>query len=259
MTPSARFAALLLPASLLAAACASVPRDPAAHAEFKANHDPLEPLNRSVFAFNLFADRILIKPLAKGYLRLVPKDARAALRHFLDNLNEPIVVANTLLQSRPHAAATAGGRFLVNIIFGFAGLSDVASANNLRKQTGDFGQTLWSWGAPEGPYLILPLIGPSNPRDGIGSGVDVYLDPLRTIAPARSYPTGVSVGRAVADGIDQRAGNIDALDEMQRESIDYYASFRSLFRQHREAELRSGGPAASLPQAPPDLYQDPGG
>jgi phospholipid-binding lipoprotein MlaA len=242
--------------SLLIAGCASVPRDPAARAEFKANHDPLEPLNRGTFAFNLFVDRILIKPIAKGYAWALPQGGRDALRHFLDNLHEPVVFVNTILQGRMSAAGTTGCRFLVNTTIGIGGLADVASRERLPKQIGDFGQTLWTWGIPEGPYLILPLLGPSNPRDGVGMGVDIYLDPLRYAPWTRNFPTGVTVARMGADGIDRRARTLDYLDEIQRESVDYYASLRSLFRQNRAADLRSGGVPVPLPA--PDFYQDPG-
>jgi phospholipid-binding lipoprotein MlaA len=250
-----RVAILLMACSLVVAGCASVPHDPAARAEYDANHDPLEPLNRRIFAFNLTLDRVLIKPLAKGYQRVIPAPGRDALRHFLDNLNEPIVFANAVLQGRPRDAGTTLGRFIVNSTAGVAGFVDLASRNNLPKQTGDLGQTLWAWGIPEGPYLILPVFGPSNPRDGIGMGGDLYLDPFRYIARRQDYPNYVSIGRAVVNGIDLRARNIESVDVMQRESVDYYASLRSLFRQNRAAELRGKG-TAPLPS--PDLYDDPG-
>lgn len=249
-----RVATLLLSGSLLMAGCATVPRDPAARAEFEANHDPLEPLNRGTFAFNLFIDRILIKPLARDYRRVLPEPGRDAIRHFLDNLNEPVIFANALLQGRLKAAGTTGCRFLFNSTAGLAGIEDVASRQKLPKQVGDFGQTLWTWGLPEGPYLILPVLGPSSPRDGIGRGVDIYVDPFRYILRRHNFPAAVNTGRAIADGIDQRARNLDSLDEVQREAIDYYASFRSLYRQHRAAELGGGGPAAP----PPGFYEDPG-
>jgi len=249
-----RVAAVLLSGSLLMAGCATVPRDPAARAAFEANHDPIEPLNRRIFTFNLFVDRILIKPLAKGYRRDLPEPGRDAIRHFLDNLNEPVVFANTLLQGRFKAAGATGCRFLINSTAGLAGLRDVASRQKFPKQIGDFGQTLWTWGLPEGPYLMLPLVGPSSPRDGIGRGVDIYIDPFRYIPRGHHFATDVSVGRAIVDAIDQRARNLDSLDEMQREAIDFYASFRSLYRQHRAAELGGGAPAGP----PPDFYQDPG-
>lgn len=251
-----RVAVLLLSSSLAIGGCASAPSDPAARAEFRANHDPFEPLNRRTFAFNLFLDRTIIKPLAKGYRRVLPAGGRDALRHFLDNLNEPIVFANDVLQVRFAAARTTGCRFITNSILGVGGLADVAERQGLPRQTGDFGQTLWTWGLPEGPYLILPVFGPSNPRDGIGTGVDMYIDPFRYVARAQDFGAPVTVGRMVVDGIDKRARNIESLDVMQREAVDYYASFRSLFRQNRAAELEGGGPAAPTP--PPDFYSDPG-
>jgi phospholipid-binding lipoprotein MlaA len=255
MSP-ARAAVLALSCSIILGGCASVPTDPAARAEFKANNDPFEPLNRRTFAFNLALDRVLIKPLALGYRRILPAKGRDALRHLLDNLNEPLVLANTILQGRPKSAGTTVCRFLVTSTVGFGGLVDVAGSDGLPKQTGDFGQTLWVWGTPDGPYLILPVFGPSNPRDGIGTGVDSYFDPFRYAAREYGFGSPVVVGRLVIDGIDKRARNIDAIDEMQKESVDYYASLRSLYRQNREAELR--GDAKGAPPPLPDLYDDPG-
>jgi phospholipid-binding lipoprotein MlaA len=241
---------------LFAAGCASVPRDPAARAEFKANDDPLEPLNRRIFAFNRAADRVVIKPLAEEYRRRLAQPARDAIRHFLDNLSEPDVLANCILQGRPKSAATAGGRFVVNSTVGLAGLFDVAAVWKLPRQQGDFGQTLWSWGVAEGPYLVIPVFGPKSPRDGIGQGVDVFFDPFIYIFRDVYIPSGFKAGRLVLDGVDQRERNLESLDALERESIDYYASLRSLYRQTRAAELRGGNPSATLPA--PDFYEDPG-
>jgi len=255
MTRSAPAACLLLLLPLWYGGCATAPRDPAARAEFEANHDPVEPLNRRIFGFNLFLDRILIKPVAQGYRDAVPKAVRQDLRHLLDNLHEPVVFINTLLQGRFKDAGTTGSRFIINSTIGIAGLEDVAAGHHLPRQIGDFGQTLWAWGFPGGPYLIVPVFGPTNPRDGIGLGVDTFaLDPWRYVAAADN--NAITISRAVLDGIDQRADSIDTLDELQKEAVDYYASFRSYFRQHREAELRNNGPTGSLP--PPGLYDDPG-
>ena len=241
---------------LLLAGCASVPSDPVGRAEFKANNDPLEPLNRKFFGFNLAVDKVLIKPLAKGYRRALPQDARDAIRHFLDNLNEPVVFANCLLQVRLRSAATTGGRFIVNTTVGVAGFGDVATHWKLQKQVGDFGQTLWAWGVADGPFLIVPVFGPTSPRDGIGRGVDIFLDPLFYIARDQNYPFSVTAALIVVDGVDLRSRNLDSLDEIQKESIDYYASFRSLYRQNRAAELRGGKASTTLP--PADFYEDPG-
>jgi len=241
---------------LLMAGCATVPHDPAARADFKANHDPIEPFNRKIFAFNLGVDRVLIKPLAKGYRWALPDGIRDAIRHVLDNLNEPLVLVNCLLQARFESASTTGRRFCLNSTIGVAGVVDVATGLKIPRQVGDFGQTLWAWHMPEGPYLVIPIFGPSNPRDGIGRGVDTYLDPFRYVPAHNNYPDAVTPGRTIADGVDQRERSLDSLDEIQRESIDYYASLRSLYRQNRAAELRGENASTTLP--PAGFYDDPG-
>jgi len=239
------------------AGCATAPCDPAARAAFRANHDPLEPLNRKVFAFNLCFDRWVIKPLAKGYKHALPSEVRTALRHFLDNLDEPVVLANCLLQGRFKSAGETAGRLVINSTVGVAGLNDVATGWKLPKQIGDFGQTLWADGVGEGPYLIIPVFGPTNPRDGIGEGlIDTFFDPLRYLLRHRACSSAVSGGRIVFHGLDERAESLDSLDEIQRESIDYYAAFRSLYRQNRAAELRKGTASTALPSI--DFYSDPG-
>jgi phospholipid-binding lipoprotein MlaA len=245
-------------AALLAllAGCASVPTDPAARAAYRATDDPLEPMNRRIFAFNLEVDRRLIRPIAREYVRLLPPAARDALRNFLQNLREPVVLANDLLQGGFRRAGRTADRFLVNSTFGIAGGLDLAARHGVPEQTGDFGQTLHVWGFPAGPYLVIPVAGPSNPRDAVGSGIDLYLDPFRYVAQRNNFPTGLSVAETAARGIDERSRNLGELAELQRDSIDYYAAFRSLYRQHRAAEL--GGPRA-LPSSPAeDLDPDPG-
>ncbi|MGH7995385.1 MAG: MlaA family lipoprotein [Opitutaceae bacterium] len=238
------------------AGCATPPKDPSALAAFKALHDPLEPLNRRVFAFNQQVDRFLIKPIAEGYLHVVPPPGRDGIRNFVQNLGEPLVFLNSVLQGDLKRSGNAAARFAINTTAGIAGVFDVAAKNGLRYQIGDFGQTLYVWGFKAGPYLVLPVVGPSDPRDAIGSGIDLYLDPFRYVAERYNYPTGISVAKAAIAGIDQRARSIGTLDELKRESVDYYASFRSLYRQHRAAEVRNGH-IAPAPTPPPNLYSDP--
>jgi len=236
--------------------CATVPRDPEALAAFKANNDPLEPMNRKTFAFNQGVDRALLKPIAKGYLKLIPAHGRDGIRNFIANLHEPIVLVNNLLQGEFRRAATTAGRFVANTTLGLAGVMDFAGRHGLTRQSGDFGQTLYVWGVHEGFYLVLPVMGPSSPRDAVGMGADLLLNPLFYLTPDFRYKTSFSVSQAVIGGIDERARNVDTLDEIQREAVDFYASIRSLYRQNRAAELRHGTP----PTAPrdQDLYSDPG-
>lgn len=251
---SCKTAALLLLTVFALGACATPPTDPAARAEFDKTNDPLEPLNREVLDFNLFIDRIALKPVAQGYVAVVPEIGRDAIRHFLDNLGEPIVFANDLLQGQFKRAHDTFGRFLTNSTLGIGGMIDVASKAGLEKQTGDFGQTLYSWGVPDGPYLVLPIFGPSDPRDAVGMGVDGYADPWDHMAANYHY-WYLSLVRGAVDGIDQRARNLDTFDELQRNAIDFYAELRSLWRQHRAAELRHGEPAP-IPDLD-SLYRDP--
>ena len=252
-------AALAMALVLLASGCATVPRDPAALAVYRANNDPLEPLNRKVFAFNQVFDRFLMKPIAKAYVRIVPQPLRDGLINLVKNLGEPVIFANDALQGGYRRAGKTACRFAVNSTVGLAGIIDVAGRHGLERQVGDFGQTLHVWGFSEGPYLVLPIVGPSSPRDGVGSGVDIFIDPWRYVERANNYPTGLSIAEMGVNGVDERSRNLDSLDELQRESVDYYAAFRSLFRQHRSAEIAPPPAHASAPSTapPPDFYSDP--
>lgn len=246
-----RYAAGLLLAAVLAG-CATAPSDPVERAAFEQTNDPLEPLNRQTLDFNLFLDRIVLKPVTKVYIAIVPEDGRDALRRALRNMKEPVVVINNVLQGELERAGAAAGRFTVNSTLGIAGLMDVAEKLGLPKETGDFGQTLFVWGLPEGPYLVLPLLGPSSPRDAIGLGADAYIDPFSYLASAKGLDE-IQITRFVLGGIDQRAEVLDVLDELQKNSLDFYAQLRSLAQQRRAAELRRG----AAPEPGKDFYDDP--
>ena len=217
------------------------------------NNDPFEPVNRAVFNANDAIDMAILKPLAEGYRAVVPQFVRDRIRAFVDNLQEPRIFANNLLQGRVDAAGITFARFYVNTLLGLAGLFDVASGRDLPRQTGDFGETLYFWGADSGPYLVLPLFGPSNVRDSFGLAVDLYTTP-----PAHLFAgtTGlwVNAGVYTVSGFDLRARNIETLDQIKANALDYYAQFRSIARQHREGQLRA---ARGLAEQPDDLV-DPG-
>jgi phospholipid-binding lipoprotein MlaA len=242
---------------LLEGGCAAVPTDPVARAEYRKTNDPLEPLNRKIFSFNLYIDRKLIKPIAQEYVRLLPQPARDSIRNFVSNLGEPLVFGNNVLQGHLGRARTTAFRFALNSTLGIAGLNDFASAHRLRKQTGDFGQTFYTWGVGDGPYLILPLLGPTNSRDAVGQGAQAYLDPYRYVVENNRVPNVVAYSPAILGNIDKRARAIDTLNEIQREAIDYYASLRSLYTQDRAAQLR-GDSLSPPPGADEGLYEDPG-
>jgi phospholipid-binding lipoprotein MlaA len=236
--------------------CATVPRDPIALAAYRATDDPLEPLNRKVFAFNQGVDKAILKPVAKGYVRVIPASGRDGIRNFIKNLNEPVVFANNILQGQFKRALMTTERFVVNSTVGVVGVMDFAGRHGRPRQIGDFGQTLYVWKIHAGPYLVVPVFGPTTPRDGIGSGVDILLDPFFLLIRHAKYRGTAAILKTALGGIDTRARNLDVLDEVQHESVDFYAAMRSLYRQNRDAELRNGGP----PPAPKDddLYSDPG-
>jgi phospholipid-binding lipoprotein MlaA len=238
---------------LALAGCAAPPADPVERAAFEQNNDPLEPLNRTILDFNQFVDGILLKPVAKVYIAIVPEEGRDALQRALDNMKEPVVVINNVLQAEPDRAVTSAERFVVNSTAGVVGLFDVAAKWGLEKQNGDFGQTLFAWGFPEGPYLILPILGPSNPRDAIGMGIDAYSDPFSLLATSKAVDQ-LQITRFVLGGVDERARVIDVLEDLEKNSLDFYSQLRSLAQQRRAAELRHG--TAPAPDA--NFYRDPG-
>lgn len=230
---------LMLVALGLAAACASPPpeSDAAARQAFYEANDPLEPLNRTIWDFNLFFDRILLRPVAIAYRDVVPDPIQTGVRNFLDNLKQPLNIANSLLQGNPQRAGDATGRFLTNTLVGFGGVLDIVPA--IPKVEEDFGQTLAVWGANDGAYLMLPILGPSNPRDLTGLVVDSFADPFN-YAATRNDHYWIPITRAVVNAVDVRSRNIKTLDDIEAQSIDFYAAVRSLVRQRRMDEIRNG-------------------
>ncbi len=247
----------ILGATLIAAGCATPPTDPAARAAFEEANDPLEPLNRDIFEFNRVLDGLLFKNVAEFYRIVVPEEIRTSIRNVMTNLNEPVIFINNMLQAKIERGGTTAGRFLLNSTAGLAGIFDVATNLGLKEQTGDFGQTLYSWGIEDGgPYLVLPILGPSNPRDGIGMGVDGYLDPFRYVFPSEGVGY-INTARFVMAGLDERVKHGPELEEIERSSVDFYAQLRSLWRQNRASELAGNVPDGG-PSTPGGFYDDPG-
>ena len=233
---SATVAAVLL--AFILNGCAAKPAGP--------DNDPYEPFNRAMFDVNMALDKAVMRPVAKGYNSVVPEPARTGVHNVLVNLNEPVVFANLLLQGKVQDAGGTLARFVLDSSVGVGGLVDVGARAGLPAQDTDFGVTLGVWGLDEGAYLMLPLLGPAPPLDLAGRGVDTFLDPV-TYFDFRSkfYYEG---GRAALQIVDLRARNIDTLDEIERSSIDFYAATRSLYLQHRAAQV--GGSAPDTPDDP---------
>jgi phospholipid-binding lipoprotein MlaA len=201
-------------------------------------NDPLEGMNRAIFHSSMFVDHNLFRPIALGYRYVVPHPVRNAVRNALNNLDSPPIFANEVLQGEFRDAGTTVLRFGINSTVGVAGLFEVADGWGFPRHTDDFGLTLGKYGVGEGPYLFLPFIGPAPPRDLTGHVVDYFFDPLTYVhMGSQNYWRYVRTG---VDAVDLRERNIEALDEIERTSVDYYASIRSLYRQTRNNEINNG-------------------
>lgn len=222
-------------------ACATRPpdSDPAALAAWHEANDPLEPLNRATFGFNETLGKIVLEPTAKGYRAVVPRPVRHSVSNALQNLKSPVILANDILQGEGKRAGDTFVRFLINSTLGLAGLFDVAKGMGIEGHREDFGQTLARWGVGEGPYLVLPLFGPSSPRDGIGRGVDIVSDPFFWIVRS-SDEDYLNYVRTGVEGIDDLERNLDELDALEKSSIDFYAALRTRYRENRSGEIRNG-------------------
>jgi phospholipid-binding lipoprotein MlaA len=224
-------------AALTLAGCAT--KDP----QSLAQNDPFEPTNRAVFDFDIQLDHAVARPVARFYVSAVPEVARDGIHNALTNLDAPVVFVNDGLQLDGGKAANTAGRFLVNSTVGLGGLIDVASKIGIPYHDNDFGITLGKGGAAEGSYLVLPFAGPKPPRDLVGVGVDVAFDPLTYMSWNNS--TLYVMIRSGLSVLDDRAAQLDAVEAVERSSIDFYATTRSLYRQNRAAQINEGQPAAN--------------
>ncbi|WP_426955023.1 MlaA family lipoprotein [Muricoccus radiodurans] len=241
----------LLPVLLLAltlGACATRP-DGAPGTVGTTPGDPLEASNRDVLGFNMAVDDAVIRPVALGYRQVVPEYGRTRIRSVLNNMQEPRVLANNLLQGRFLDAGHTTLRFFFNSTIGLGGLYDVATDFGIAQRSGDFGQTLHVWGVDSGPYLMWPIAGPSNVRDTIGTVGDGLLNPIDWVLPFWANAT-----RGGVSGLDLREQNIEGLDELRNGSLDFYARLRSVWEQRRNAQLGISGDTGDRL----DVLEDPG-
>jgi len=212
-------------------------------------NDPLESMNRAIFSFNEGVQDYFLRPVAKAYNSNVPLTGRQAVKNVFDNLASPVTFVNDLLQFEFERALVTFTRTFVNTVVGIGGMADVASEVGIQKHKEDFGQTLAVWGVGEGLYLVLPVFGPSNPRDAIGRFlVDSYFDPLGTYLD-NIDANEINVALDVVDGLLEYADVVEELDQIKKTSVDYYAAIRSLYRQKRRAEI-SNGKDLDLPPIP---------
>ncbi|WP_294393834.1 MlaA family lipoprotein [uncultured Sphingomonas sp.] len=225
--------ALVPLACLLTAGCATVPGQ-----DRLAERDPLEGFNRTMWGVNQAADKVVIKPVTSVYRTVAPRPVRQGVSNFFANLTEPWSLVNNLLQGKPKRAVTNLRRFVINTTIGVAGLFDRASKMGVQPAPEDLGQTLAKWGVNGGPYLVLPLLGPSTLRDGVGSGVAAFGDPVNVAVNQADvnvwYKRGYRAGQIVSARSDLTDSGADAF---LKSSLDPYAAARSAYLQRRRAQI----------------------
>ena len=204
--------------------------------------DPLEAINRPIFEANVFLDRWILRPVTRIYIETVPEPGRVGLSNALQNLRTPVILLNDFFQGEMSRAGATFGRFFINSLLGLGGVIDVADAMGLPGHQEDFGQTLGSYGIGGSPYLVLPLMGPTTPRDAIGKIADVAIDPLTYLTPDSLSEIETGVGL-----VNDRASIINETDTLEETSLDFYAAVRSFYYQNRDFEIANGRTEATSP------------
>jgi len=220
--------------ALALAGCATRPPSPDALAA----NDPYEQTNRDMLKFNGKIDKYFVIPTVGLYFILVPEGGRRGVHNFLGNLALPTIFVNDMLQGELSRAGKSMWRLVINSTVGVGGFFDPASKIGVSGHGEDFGQTLAVWGVDEGPFLMLPFFGPSNPRDATGLVVDAAMDPTNQI-PLKQHIWWAG-GREYFTLLDLRAQTYQTIQGIQRSSVDYYSSLRSLYRQLRNEQIRNG-------------------
>ncbi|SOD99747.1 VacJ family lipoprotein [Caenispirillum bisanense] len=221
------------------------------------DNDPIEPFNRAMFQVHDVLDQAVVYPVAWTYKNVLPNQFQYYIHSFLTNLGAPVVFLNDVLQGNGDRAFNTFMRFTLNSTFGLGGTLDFATEAGFPAHDEDFGQTLAVWGVESGPYIFLPLIGPTNPRDAVGRVVDSFADPFNWAARHNDWE-GFMYGRLAAEGIDRRARLIPYYDDLRDSSVDFYATLRSAYGQRRAAEIRNQETGdAQLPNYEFDVPDEP--
>lgn len=213
------------------------------------NDDPYESFNRKMYAFNEVADRVAIRPVAVAYRTVTNPTSRRLISNFFANLESPITIANDVLQANPKEAVKATSRLLINTTIGLLGFFDPASELGIEASTTDFGVTLAKWGVPEGPYLVLPLLGSTSGRDLVAFPVDRYaFDPLSWYASSHDHPLHAEYLPTIAYLVTLRASAIDS-ESLLEGVYDPYVFYRDAYRQRRLYKIYRGEPPLAVIQA----------
>lgn len=232
-------------AGLSLGACASAPGT-------TSENDPYEGFNRSMLSFNLALDEAVIEPVSDGYVAVTPKWGRDRVSDFFQNLREPVTFVNDVLQGEGERALQTGFRFSLNSTLGLAGLFDIAAYEGLEAHKEDFGQTLAVWGVDSGPYLVMPFLGPTNPRDLTGFGVDRAFNPNTYIQfdSEEEAANATRVGLMAARGLAARSGASNQIEALRKQPEPYVA-LRTIYTESRDTAIRNG-----IRQEEQDLFQE---
>lgn len=203
-----------------------------------ASGDPWQGFNRNMFGVHQAVDGAVLEPVARGYRAVTPRPVRAGVLNFLRNLKAPVIFANDVLQGEVGRAGNTAGRFAINTTLGIGGIFDPATSMGLERHDEDFGQTLAVWGVPSGPYLFVPLMGPTTVRDGAGQIIDTVFDPL-TWADFDDVDT-VRATRGVMTAVATREFLLDQIDSFEAQGGDLYVTYRSAYEVAREAAIQNG-------------------
>ncbi len=237
--------ALLTACLSLLGACASLPKD-----SQRSPRDPWERMNRGTYKFNDALDRGIVKPVAKGYAKVTPQPVRTGVTNFFDNIETPITIANDLLQWQVRAFFNDTARLVLNTTLGIGGLLDPATRAGLDKNDRDFGQTLGMWGVKSGPYVVLPVLGPSDVRDAVGRAADDFANPRHYV-----HNSWVAWGMWGVRGIDSRSRLLYA-DNILQGAYDPYAFVRNAYLQHRDFKVSGGQPSQDENQQEQQLLDE---
>lgn len=245
LTSHAARTILLIAAAIIIAGCSS-----SKGVEKERNPDPFEPVNRQIYKFNDAADRFVLRPVAKGYDFVTPDPVQTGIGNFFDNITYPVTIVNSFLQGKVSQGFSDTGRFLVNSTLGLLGFFDVATDLGLERHQEDFGQTFAKWGAPPGPYIVVPLFGPYTARSGIGQLANLQVNPL-----VQYNNTSVRDKALLLWAVDTRASLIGP-DELVREAFDPYLFVRDAYLQNREFLVNDGDVRANADGEFDDGFDD---
>ncbi len=239
--------------------CAAVPTAPEERAIFDEINDPYEPFNRSMFDFNMAMDEAIFEPVATGYDEVMPTYLRERISNLLDYVQLPIIFLSQLLQGEMTYAGDTMGRFMINTVA--LGFNDPATEAGIPNRKADFGQTFGKWGADEGPYLVLPLLGSYNTRHGVGDIAQLFVNPVSQWEMEKGNQNW-GYTHTIIYGIDWRAKNLERIKQLRESSLDFYATARSAYRQKRRSMI-NGSSSDDLndpleqAQAITDDFEDP--